>query len=569
MFKNKFLIRRSDQLDPSPARDRDAESGPLPPRDSRLILLAEQDLKEQDLLAGFLEGQGFRIVTAHEGEAALEMARRHRPAVVLCSVDLPTIDGYKICQKLRESEITDSIPVILICPQGNIPDKLIKHETYASDYIQRPINLDALAGRIASILRLNASRAESDQALGAPPSSTQSVKPEHDNPELSVIDIDAMLREFQQAGNPVRAAPKGQPPLDDLLRGFKENDLKGMSRRPSAQAEPIGEPEPVTRASKQGMSGRTAGKSSPEDVQAIEQDVRGADALYQQTLRFVLDSASAAEAGKLVDIERGAALSANIARSLAEGIALLLEATNRHAEYSWTLHSVNVAIISAQIGLTLGYTPANLGRLALAGMLHDIGTVRLPKDLLYKPGQLTRFEVEKVRKRPSHAAELLKGLGSPYDWLVEIVEQVSEREQGQGFPRGLNGKEIREEAKILGIADVFEACIHDRPYRLAITGYRALEELTTESGTAFSARIFKALIRSFSVYPFNEYVILNTGEVGKVVDINRDNALRPTVEILFDSHGEKLLEPKTTNLSRNPSLFVTKAITRGALPQSA
>lgn len=569
MFKNKFLIRRSDQLDPSPARDRESPPEPLPPRDSHLILLAEQDLKEQDLLAGFLEGQGFRLLRAHEGEAALEMARRHRPALVLCSVDLPTIDGYKICQKLRESETTDSIPVVLICPQGDIPDKLIKHETYASDYIQRPINLDALSGRIAGILRRNADRVDSDRASGASPSSTPAARPAPDKSEISVGNIDAMLREFQQAGNPVRTAQKGQPPLDDLLRGFKENDSKGVAGRPPAEAEPKAVPEPVIRTSKQGISGRTASKDLPEEVQVIEQNLRGGDALYQEALRFVLDAASAAEAGKLVDIERGGVLSANIATSLTAGIALLLEATSRDAEYSWTLHSVNVAIISARIGLTLGYSPPNLSRLALAGMLHDIGTVRLPKDLLYKQGPFTRFEVEQVRKRPGHGAELLKGLGPDYGWLVEMVEQVSEREQGQGFPRGLNGREIREEAKILGIADVFEACIHDRPYRLAITGYRALEELTTESGTAFSARIFKALIRSFSVYPFNEYVILNTGEVGKVVDINRDNALRPTVEILFDSHGEKLLEPKTTNLSRNPSLFVTKAITRGALPQSA
>ncbi|MGI8784819.1 MAG: HD domain-containing phosphohydrolase [Acidobacteriota bacterium] len=569
MFKNKFLIRRSDQLDPSPIRDRQSPPEPLLPRDSRLILLAEQDLKEQDLLTGFLEGQGFRLLRAHEGEAALEMARRHRPALVLCSVDLPTIDGYKICQKLRESETTDSIPVVLICPQGNIPDKLIKHETYASDYIQRPINLDALSARIAGILRRNADRVDSDRASEVSSSSAPTPGPEPGKSEISVGDIDAMLREFQQAGNPMRTTQKGQAPLDEMLRGFKENDLKGVAGRPLAEAEPVAVPEPVNRASKPEISGRTASKDLPGEVQVIEQNLKGGDALYQAALRFSLDAASAAEAGKLVDIERGEALSANIVTSLTAGIDLLLLATSRDAEYSWTLHSVNVAIISARIGLTLGYSPANLSRLALAGMWHDIGTVRLPKELLDKPGQFTRFEVEQVRKRPSHGAELLKGLGPVYVWLAEIVEQVSEREQGQGFPRGLNGKEIREEAKILGIADVFEACIHDRPYRLAITGYRALEELTTESGTAFSARIFKALIRSFSVYPFNEYVILNTGEVGKVVDINRDNALRPTVEIMFDSRGEKLLEPKTTNLSRNPSLFVTKAITRGALPQSA
>ena len=124
------------------------------------------------------------------------------------------------------------------------------------------------------------------------------------------------------------------------------------------------------------------------------------------------------------------------------------------------------------------------------------------------------------------------------DWLIETVEQVYERTNGSGFPVGLEGEQIREEAQILGIVDVFEACIHDRPYRKALTGYQLLEELTRGDTKTFSDHIIKALVRSFSLYPYNEYVRLNTDELGQVVDINPQKLSRPVIKILYDKKGK-------------------------------
>ena len=109
-------------------------------------------------------------------------------------------------------------------------------------------------------------------------------------------------------------------------------------------------------------------------------------------------------------------------------------------------------------------------------------------------------------------------LKPPFDWMAQIVGQIYEREDGNGFPLGLKGEEIREEAKILGIVDVLEACIHDRPYRNALTGYQLLEELIRKDTQGFSDPIVKALLKSFSLYLYNEYVLLNTKELARVVE---------------------------------------------------
>jgi HD-GYP domain-containing protein (c-di-GMP phosphodiesterase class II) len=125
---------------------------------------------------------------------------------------------------------------------------------------------------------------------------------------------------------------------------------------------------------------------------------------------------------------------------------------------------------------------------------------------------------------------------------------------------GLPGEEIDERAKIIGIADVFDAYIHSRPYRSPVTGYQALFELTTDQQREFSDQMVKALIRGFSLYPINECVRLSTGEVGRVVDINQDNLSRPVVTILIDGEGVALDDPKTIDLGRESSMYIAEAL---------
>jgi HD-GYP domain-containing protein (c-di-GMP phosphodiesterase class II) len=164
-----------------------------------------------------------------------------------------------------------------------------------------------------------------------------------------------------------------------------------------------------------------------------------------------------------------------------------------------------------------------------------------------------------------YAAHLLSNVPG-FEWLPPIVAQVYERENGGGYPRGLKGKEVLEEAKVLGLVDVFEACIHHRPQRRAMTGYQSLEILTAEVKT-FLQRITKAMLRSLTVYPLNEYVELNTREIGKVIRINKENPLRPIVSVIFSSNGEPVDQPRVLNLAENSSLWVARAITLDELPQ--
>ncbi len=285
--------------------------------------------------------------------------------------------------------------------------------------------------------------------------------------------------------------------------------------------------------------------------------------LYKAATSYVLKSIRRTEERMAPDIERGEKLVRRIIDSIMDSSALLLLATDRRQEFAVSAHSVNVTILSLRLAQTLHYNLENQVRVGLAALLHEMGVVSLPKQLLHETGPVS----SEVKQRPVYGAKILQGFYPQHDWLFETVGQVYEREDGNGFPLGLAGKEIREEAKILGIMDVFEACIHDRPYRKALTGYQLLEELTHNDTKSFSDRIVKALLNSFSLYPYNEYVLLNSKELARVVEVNPANSFRPLVQILYDSNGIELEEPRETDLAQSSLLFITQAISYHELPE--
>jgi HD-GYP domain-containing protein (c-di-GMP phosphodiesterase class II) len=284
--------------------------------------------------------------------------------------------------------------------------------------------------------------------------------------------------------------------------------------------------------------------------------------LYKTATAYVVESIRQTQKRTAPDLERGKDLAQQIIDSMTNDSALLLLATDRRQEFAVSAHSANVAILALHLAQTLNYDVESLIRVGVAALLHEIGVAWIPKGVLYETGQLNPH----AQQRPVYSAKLLQEFYPEDDWLAETAGQVYERADGNGFPLGLQGEEIREEGAILGIVDVFEACIHDRSYRKALTGYQLLEELTHGDTKTFSDQIVRALVTSFSLYPHNECVLLNTREVGQVVEINRDKLSRPKIKILYDEKGAALDKPTEMDLALNPKVFILKAVTCHELP---
>ncbi|HCD71269.1 MAG TPA: hypothetical protein DEQ04_01730, partial [Thermovirga lienii] len=138
----------------------------------------------------------------------------------------------------------------------------------------------------------------------------------------------------------------------------------------------------------------------------------------------------------------------------------------------------------------------------LAGLVHDIGKVAVPAEILNKPGRLSDVEMEIVRTHPQKGYELLRKL-THRPVLAEVVYAHHERLDGSGYPRGLSGEDIPIEARILAVADVVEAMVSHRPFRSALTLEEALEEIKAGKGILYDHKVVEACVELFERESFS------------------------------------------------------------------
>ncbi len=225
-----------------------------------------------------------------------------------------------------------------------------------------------------------------------------------------------------------------------------------------------------------------------------------------------------------------------------------------------TPHSINVAVIAIKTGADLRYDRRRLTELGVAALLHDVGMATLPKELLLAPRKLSPGELRVLQEHPGRGRDLISRHGEKYQWLAEAVFQHHEREDGTGYPRGLKGDEIHEFAKIVGLADVYEAMTHERPHKKAIIPFYTVKQILEMRRGLFPTRLIKALVTHLTVFPLFSYVRLNTGAIGQVVDTSGERPMKPIIVIKYDSDGQALPEPKVVDLAEMPLLYVVDSV---------
>ena len=156
-------------------------------------------------------------------------------------------------------------------------------------------------------------------------------------------------------------------------------------------------------------------------------------------------------------------------------------------------HTRRVATLAVRLGHELGLPESRLRRLALGGLLHDMGKLAVPDEILTKPAALTDEEFAVIRRHPTWGRELLDELGGFPTLVLELVESHHERLDGAGYPAGRLAAQLPLEVRILTVADVFDALTADRVYREAWTPARALEVIGADAGSAFDPRCVQAL----------------------------------------------------------------------------
>ena len=212
------------------------------------------------------------------------------------------------------------------------------------------------------------------------------------------------------------------------------------------------------------------------------------------------------------------------------------------------MHSMNVALICHMIGTWSGLTKSELDILVTCGLLHDIGKLKIPADIISKPGKLTDEEFELVRSHPRLGYDILRT--KDVDNRVKLAAlQHHERYNGSGYPRQLTGPEISNFSAIVAVADVYDAMTSNRVYRKGICPFTVIATLEKEKDLYEPSLLYLFMKRTIEAY-VNTEVILSNNERGKIVLLNQNLLSRPVV----------ITDKKTYDLSRDFSVDIAALI---------
>ncbi|MGV8981170.1 HD-GYP domain-containing protein [Clostridium sp.] len=195
-------------------------------------------------------------------------------------------------------------------------------------------------------------------------------------------------------------------------------------------------------------------------------------------------------------------------------------------------HSVNVAVISLVLGVQLQLNKNELYTLCMGALIHDIGKVLIPIDIVLKPGPLTDEEFETIKEHTTKGYDYLKGCLDISAPSRIVALQHHEKMNGRGYPDNVKDKSINRFARIVAIADVYDALTSDRPYRKAMSPNDAVEYILSHGDTQFDYQMVKAFSKAVVPYPPGTLVKLSTGDIGVVTDVFPNFALRPQVKIV-------------------------------------
>lgn len=221
-------------------------------------------------------------------------------------------------------------------------------------------------------------------------------------------------------------------------------------------------------------------------------------------------------------------------------------------------HSVNVCILSLITGIAMGLETGRLKELGTGAMLHDIGKLYIPSEILKKPSQLTVDEFEEIKKHTILGYEVLKKSDRLSMTSTYIAFGHHERYDGSGYPLQLKRDSIQVFARIVAVADVYDALTSDRVYRKKLKPNEVYEYITSLGVHHFDPTVVESFVKYVTIYPVGTGVLLNTKERAIVVTNHKIMPTRPLVRIVYDENMKRLAFPREIDLSEQSQIFIIR-----------
>lgn len=307
-----------------------------------------------------------------------------------------------------------------------------------------------------------------------------------------------------------------------------------------------------------GLKGRKKRASKlSEDGYAITSTVRGeAKSAYRAYVRlcrkYEQAALSAAQHGKISRQALDKAVVQVIESILRNPDAMAWTVFSRRQIAQSTTRAVGTAVWCAMLGRQLSFDRQQLHELAVGGLLLDMGMVRLPAELREHEGKIPDEQFSQLMQHVEFGLDILRRSDGFNRSVLDMVAHHHERTDGSGYPAGLKGKAIPAFARIAGIADTFDAMTSSNAYSPAYAAFDVGRTLNEMSGKQFDAEVVEQFLQTVGMFPTGSVVELNNGQIGLVIEQNRNQALRPKVMVLLDRAHCPLESPNIVELRDLP-----------------
>lgn len=482
------------------------------------IIIVDDEEQNLFFLEALFKAHGFHVTSARNGVQALEAAREDPPDIIVTDILMPVMDGFMLCREWKNNSRLKEIPLVFYTATYTDPkDEKLALDVGADLFILKPQEPDILLGLIQNLLDKH--NKETPERPPEKELSEEELLQEHN--EILFKKLEKKIRQLEEANLLIKES-------EIKYRSIFENSISGIYR--TTKEGRILSLNPafyhmLGYDSREELRGKITdiGRQmyvAPEDrahlIELLDEnnfaegfqtrfykkdgsimwvkingwtirDESNHVLYYEGIVEDITDQIRKEE-----ELRTGAEKLRNAVLGTIHIIATIVEQRDPYTSG----HQQRVAEIASAIAAEVGLAKEKIEGVRIAGLIHDVGKIVIPAEILTKPGKLSRLERCLVQDHAEAGYKILKGVEFPWP-ILDAIHQHHERINGSGYPSGLKNEEITIEARIIAVADVLEAMASHRPYRPTLGIDIALEEIEKNKGILYDEGIANACLNLF------------------------------------------------------------------------
>lgn len=296
----------------------------------------------------------------------------------------------------------------------------------------------------------------------------------------------------------------------------------------------------------------TVASTAPVVAISCAQEMAQASAVSAHAKQEVARLFQDVRLGQAIELSEVATVVEQISASVLRHPTALISLTRLRTADEYTyIHSVSVCALMTAVARQMGLPAEQVLLAGQAGLLHDVGKMRTPVEVLNKPGKLTEAEFALMQRHPEDGVALLRQWGASAE-VIDVCLHHHEKFDGSGYPRGLAGTQISLLSRIAAVCDVYDAISSTRPYKTAWSPAEAIRRMAEWKGH-FDPQVFQAFVKTLGIYPIGSLVRLSNEQLAVVVEQHPDSLLTPRVRVFFSARSRTPLPQRLLDLARPPA----------------